>query len=140
MTDIAKMASQHPELEADDLERLHAKLEEERKRILAELRNNLQEGRSIEDREPEDLAGHASAETARDQLFQLSETEREQIRKIDDALVRFEDGTYGLCEVDGEPIDPKRLEAVPWARHCTEHAEKAEEGLLELEQPEGAAS
>lgn len=41
-------------------------------------------------------------------------------REVDDALVRISDGTYGLCECTGRPISLRRLNAVPWARYCTE--------------------
>ncbi len=40
------------------------------------------------------------------------------IHDIRDALARIEEGSYGLCERCDEPIPPKRLEALPWARMC----------------------
>jgi DnaK suppressor protein len=40
------------------------------------------------------------------------------LREISDALVRVEQGTYGVCLECEEPISAKRLEAVPWARYC----------------------
>jgi DnaK suppressor protein len=40
------------------------------------------------------------------------------LREISDALRRIEQGTYGICMECEEPISPKRLEAVPWARYC----------------------
>src|SRR5579871_1328669 len=40
------------------------------------------------------------------------------LREISDALVRIEQGTYGVCLECEEPISAKRLEAVPWARYC----------------------
>jgi len=41
------------------------------------------------------------------------------------ALARVNDGTYGVCVVDGGAIDPKRLDAVPWTPFCLRHAESA---------------
>src|SRR5579864_884214 len=40
------------------------------------------------------------------------------LREISDALLRIEHGTYGVCLECEEPISPKRLDAVPWARYC----------------------
>ncbi|GAA0311915.1 TraR/DksA family transcriptional regulator [Psychrobacter aestuarii] len=42
---------------------------------------------------------------------------------VDNALSRIENGTYGECEVCGEAIEPQRLEAVPYATLCMQHAE-----------------
>ena len=61
----------------------------------------------------------------------LMDGERRLLHEIDDALVRIEEGTYGICEGTGEPIPKARLEAQPWARYCVEYARKIEEGLIE---------
>ncbi len=44
----------------------------------------------------------------------------EMIDEIDHALTKFDEGTYGICEVSGEPIPQERLEAIPWAREKVE--------------------
>jgi DnaK suppressor protein len=43
------------------------------------------------------------------------------------ALTRIDDGTYGKCVVDGEPIGAKRLESVPWTPYCLKHQAELEE-------------
>lgn len=125
------LTSRHPELGSKDLIRLHGKLREELQRALGLLEHDLQEGRTLRDTEPEDFAGHASLETTRDQIFSLSEAERDKVRHIEEALERLSDGSFGLCEHDEEPIPIARLEAVPWATYCVEHEELAERGKLE---------
>ena len=50
---------------------------------------------------------------------------------VDGALDRIREGTFGECIACGTEINPKRLEAVPWTRHCIECQEKVEQGLLE---------
>lgn len=45
----------------------------------------------------------------------------EMIDEIDHALLKFDEGTYGICEVSGEPIPQERLEAIPWAREKVEY-------------------
>lgn len=45
----------------------------------------------------------------------------DMIEEIDHALTKFDAGTYGICEVSGEPIPEERLEAIPWAREKVEY-------------------
>ena len=51
--------------------------------------------------------------------------EMELLRDLDAALRRFDSGTFGVCQGCQEPISPKRLEAVPWARFCIACQENA---------------
>lgn len=61
---------------------------------------------------------------------ELAQTSLEQadadLQDADAALQRLEEGTYGRCEVDGEPIDEERLRAKPAARYCTAHQQDVE--------------
>jgi DnaK suppressor protein len=50
---------------------------------------------------------------------------------VDGALARIREGNFGECISCGKEINAKRLEAVPWTRHCIECQEKLEQGLLE---------
>src|SRR3954451_23256753 len=52
----------------------------------------------------------------------LASTIRDQLADIERALARLDEGNYGQCEQCGNPINPARLEAVPSARFCIEHA------------------
>lgn len=45
-----------------------------------------------------------------------------KLRDVERALEKLEEGTYGVCDVGGEPIGQERLEAIPWAVRCVEHA------------------
>tara|TARA_Y100000815_G_scaffold199378_1_gene182918 strand:- start:63 stop:566 length:504 start_codon:yes stop_codon:yes gene_type:complete len=56
----------------------------------------------------------------------LAAADRRLIREIDDALGRIEAGTFGLCEMTGKPINPARLEELPWARYSIEAARAME--------------
>ena len=82
------------------------------------------EGELLGIREP-DPGDAAAAEGGAIPLDSLNESEQGQVAEIDAALGRIEAGTYGTCENCGEPIEGRRLEAVPWARRCftceTEH-------------------
>jgi DnaK suppressor protein len=73
-----------------------------------------------------DLADRASTETDRAIELRTRDRERKLISKIDAALRRIDDGTYGFCEETGEPISIKRLEARPIATLSLEAQERHE--------------
>ncbi len=73
-----------------------------------------------------DLADRASAETDRALELRTRDRQRKLIAKIDAALRRIEDGSYGYCEVTGEPIALRRLDARPIATLSLEAQEMHE--------------
>ena len=73
-----------------------------------------------------DLADRASLETDRSLELRTRDRERKLISKIDEALGRIEDGSYGYCEETGEQISLKRLEARPIATLSLEAQERHE--------------
>jgi DnaK suppressor protein len=73
-----------------------------------------------------DLADRASTETDRSIELRTRDRERKLIQKIDDALRRIEDNSYGYCEDTDEPISIKRLEARPIATLSLEAQERHE--------------
>src|ERR1700761_2177738 len=73
-----------------------------------------------------DLADRASSETDRSIELRARDRQRKLISKIEAALGRLDDGTYGYCEETGEPIALKRLEARPIATLSVEAQERHE--------------
>ena len=73
-----------------------------------------------------DIADRASSETDRAIELRARDRQRKLIAKIDAALARIEDGTYGYCEETGEPISLRRLEARPIATLSLEAQERHE--------------
>ncbi|GLS18681.1 RNA polymerase-binding transcription factor DksA [Labrys miyagiensis] len=73
-----------------------------------------------------DLADRASSETDRAIELRARDRQRKLISKIDAALSRIEDGSYGYCEETGEPISLKRLDARPIATLSLEAQERHE--------------
>ncbi|MBX7146531.1 MAG: RNA polymerase-binding protein DksA [Alphaproteobacteria bacterium] len=73
-----------------------------------------------------DISDRASLETERSVELRTRDRERKLLSKIDEALQRIEDGTYGYCEETNEPIGLKRLEARPIATLSLEAQEKHE--------------
>ena len=58
--------------------------------------------------------------------FTEAELDATVLQQVRDALGRVDDGTFGRCVVDGGPIEPKRLEAVPWTPYCLKHQQLLE--------------
>ena len=73
-----------------------------------------------------DIADRASAETDRSLLLRTRDRERKLISKINAALGRLDEGSYGYCEETMEPISVKRLEARPIATMSIESQERHE--------------
>src|SRR5205807_539504 len=63
-------------------------------------------------------------------LFGMTNTDRSLLNLIDAALKRIQADEYGVCANCQEEMQQKRLEAVPWAKHCIACQEKMEQGLL----------
>ncbi|CBW26676.1 dksA/traR C4-type zinc finger family protein [Halobacteriovorax marinus SJ] len=59
----------------------------------------------------------------------LRDRELSRLRQIEEALAKFEDGSYGLCEETGEPIGKKRLEKIPWVKLSIDAQEEIERTL-----------
>jgi DnaK suppressor protein len=65
-----------------------------------------------------DIYDQASSERDRELSLLLGDREREKVRTIDEALLRIDDGDYGICEECEEEIPIGRLKVLPFARHC----------------------
>jgi DnaK suppressor protein len=74
-----------------------------------------------------DPTDRASMESDRNFELRIRDRERKLINKIKKALEKVEDGSFGFCEICGEPIEFKRLEARPVTTHCIECKTSAEE-------------
>jgi DnaK suppressor protein len=101
------------------------KLLDWREDILKEAKETLQHLQDESQNHP-DLADRASSETDRAIELRARDRQRKLIAKIDAALQRIEEGTYGYCEETGEPITLKRLEARPIATLSIEAQERHE--------------
>ena len=93
--------------------------------ILKEAKETLQHLQD-ENQNHSDLADRASSETDRAIELRARDRQRKLIAKIDAAIQRIDDGTYGYCEETGEPISIKRLEARPIATLSLEAQERHE--------------
>ncbi|MDA8296992.1 MAG: TraR/DksA C4-type zinc finger protein [Actinomycetota bacterium] len=78
---------------------------------------------SLLDQHPSEI-GSEVHDLERDQA--IAESVESELAEVRAAIGRVEDGTYGRCEVDGEPIPPERLEAMPATRRCAAHQVEAD--------------
>src|SRR4030042_5800278 len=101
---------------------LRTRLEEEKKRYAEEL-SSLQTNASTSEERREGSPFGKREEEATETLelekrLALENRVRQEMSDIENALEKFEKGTYGLCENCGQPIDPARLEVLPQAAYC----------------------
>ncbi len=100
-------------------ERLRRELEAEHKRLLDQLNNNpsiTSNGEAIGYGLHQ--ADHATEAFEQTKGLAIRKNTEGVLRQVEAALARFEKGTYGLCTHCGQPIDPARLEALPYAQWC----------------------
>jgi len=101
---------------------LRSHLEGERKRLSEELEQLKGGVRPAEERREGSPFGKREEEAAEsfelEKRLVLEKRIRDQLAEVEHALDKFEQGTYGLCDDCGKPIDPARLEALPQANLC----------------------
>jgi DnaK suppressor protein len=118
-------SEEEPFMNERQREYFRQKLMRWREDILRESRETLQHLQNESENHP-DLADRASSETDRAIELRARDRQRKLIAKIDAALTRIDDGTYGFCEETGEPISIRRLEARPIATLSIEAQERHE--------------
>ncbi|MCD6451438.1 MAG: TraR/DksA family transcriptional regulator [Acidobacteria bacterium] len=112
------------------LEYYKEKLQKKQRELLQYYLKNRDYTKETPDDGIRDLADQAALEYEREFLFALSDADRRLLRLIKEALERIAKGTYGYCQECGERISKKRLDAVPWARHCIKCQELQDKGLI----------
>jgi DnaK suppressor protein len=113
------------------LEAFKKRLEERQRELRNNVTRNEQDGRTADADTAQDIADRASSSYQKEFLFHQSNNERQLLQMVEGALSRIREGSFGECISCGNEINPKRLEAVPWTRHCIECQEKLEKGVLE---------
>jgi len=118
-------AEDEPFMNDRQSEYFRKKLTDWKNSIVADSRETI-EGMQEGARNIPDVADRASEETDRALELRTRDRERKLVAKIDAALRRIDEGTYGYCEETGEPISLKRLDARPIATLSLEAQEKHE--------------
>ena len=113
-------------MDAKTVSRFRKILLEEKQRILNNSKNALRNELAMS---PDDLADETdltASEINQNLIFKLRDRERQLLSKIDEALAKMDEGTFGTCEDCEEPIEPRRLEARPVSTLCIACKEKQE--------------
>ncbi|WP_287152860.1 TraR/DksA C4-type zinc finger protein [Candidatus Solincola tengchongensis] len=77
----------------------------------------------------EEYAASGTSTFERERDLSLSENVKDLLQKVNEALERIENGTYGICEMCGLPIPEERLEALPYANLCISCKQKEEQAM-----------
>ena len=118
-------SEEEPFMSKNQIEYFRNKLLDWKKSILSESKDTIK-GMKEETRNIPDVADRASEETDRALELRTRDRQRKLISKIDSALRRINDGSYGYCDETGEPISLKRLDARPIATFSVEAQERHE--------------
>lgn len=117
-------------------------VERYRKRLLAKQEELYRRVRAVRSSETHasgesaaDLGDRALNTTSREMLYRLSTEEQTILKRIERALQRVANGTYGICLNCGGAIQPGRLNAVPWARYCIDCQELLDRGEITALEP-----
>ncbi len=118
-------------MEKKKIEQFKKRLETRQQELRRMVSRTQQDGRSADEDTAQDIADRAASSYTKEFLFHQSNNDRQLLQMVEGALSRIREGTFGECISCGKEINPKRLEAVPWTRHCIECQEKLEQGRLE---------
>src|SRR2546429_716978 len=113
------------------LEYYKKKLLARRDELLKTIARTAEEGRLADEDPTVDLADKAANSYTKEFLFGMTNTDRNILNMIEAALKRIQKEEYGVCANCQDELQQKRLEAVPWAKHCIACQEKMEQGLLQ---------
>lgn len=106
--------------------RYKKRLEQEYADLRSLLSRTQNAGRNADALGPEDAAEKAANSYNKEFLFRQGDSERSHLHLVEEALNRIGSRDFGSCQACGDPIDQKRLDAVPWARFCRACQEEEE--------------
>jgi DnaK suppressor protein len=117
-------------MKKDAGEKVRKSLLFKRDELLHDLAKNREVSEETVDESAQDMADRATSAYTKEFAYSLSESDRKILLLIDEALERLNAGIYGTCINCSQPVQEKRIEAVPWARHCLDCQELQDKGLL----------
>jgi DnaK suppressor protein len=124
--DINGLKQGEKHMDAKLLTKYKKLLVEEKQRLLNNSKNALKNELALSPDDLPDETDLAVSEINQNLIFKLRDRERQLLAKIDEALGRIDDGSFGLCKDCEEPIEPRRLEARPVSTLCISCKEKEE--------------
>jgi DnaK suppressor protein len=116
------------ELTSTEVREFRHKLEIEKREAASRVAQLDRERHQVAEDGPHDSVDVCVINLSRESLFERSSAKRQLLNHITVALRRIDDGSFGVCSECGEPINRKRLQAMPWTSyclHCQEEMERA---------------
>jgi DnaK suppressor protein len=114
-------------LNKKERERYRNRLLKKKDEIVDKISETINESKEVESGIAQDVADKAESSYTKEFLLSLTNTEREQLLLIDEALKRIDKKELGICQRCGKDIIKKRLDAVPWTPYCIDCQEIEEE-------------
>jgi len=118
-------------MDKNEQEKFRKQLEGRRTELQRALSNSAAAARTSDSDAAQDVADVANNSYTKEFLFTQNSNDRQLLAMVESALERLRLGSFGECVNCGAEINMKRLEAVPWTRHCIGCQEKLEQGQLE---------
>jgi DnaK suppressor protein len=115
-------------MDKEKLDAFKKRLEARQRDLRQAINRTAQDGRDADLESAQDIGDRATNSYNKEFLFHQSNNERQFLQMVEGALDGIRDGVFGQCFSCGNEINPKRLEAVPWTRHCIACQEKLEQG------------
>ena len=125
------MAATKTKAKANPYQQQEDALRAKQRQLIESYQRDKAAGNSQPDDGIQDLADKAASAYSKELNFSLSDTERNLLMSIEEALVRLKDNSYGTCTNCNTVIGEKRLQAVPWTPFCIDCQELQEKGLLQ---------
>ena len=110
-----------------NIEKSKRQLLEKEQALLGQLTRAGGRARESGDGQVGDPGDESVDDERKDEQFRRANADRKILSQVREALQRIDDGTFGTCVVDGEPIEEKRLEAIPWTPYCLRHQQELEQ-------------
>lgn len=111
-----------------EFKQLRERLEQQLQEVHRFLGRLEQETRTLELDIPQDSADLSAVNLSQESLFAQASQRRQQLRRIEGALQRMDQGSFGTCQLCEEEIAQRRLEALPWTQYCLQCQQMIEQG------------
>lgn len=113
-------------LKGPKIEKFKQRLLAKRRELISEVRGSSAGSLETGTERIQDIADQAASAYTKEFLLSIGDAERRMLQQVDEALYKIRQDTYGQCEVCGEMINERRLEALPFARLCITCQEEEE--------------
>jgi DnaK suppressor protein len=109
-------------------DRYQQRLLAQERELIARIAGAVASAREPRNEQAGDAADESVTDNRKEEPVREADADSTLLNQVREALTRLDNGTYGQCVVDGQPIEESRLDAVPWTPYCLKHQERTEKG------------